>query len=207
MAFPESRPFIEQQGGNSHLPVVSMALPESHPFITIEEYLRGEESSELRHEYIGGAVYAMVGASRRHNTLALNLGAALQRHLQGGPCHVFMSDVKVRLRVRGDEIFYYPDLVVACEPSDREPYYVEQPRLIVEVLSETTERIDRREKLFAYTSIPSLQEYVLVAQARSEVTIYRRRSDWAGEILCEGELRLETVELSIPVASIYEGVE
>lgn len=184
-----------------------MALPESHPFIGVDEYLRGEESSELRHEYIGGVVYAMVGASRQHNTLALNLGAALHRHLHGGPCRVFMSDVKVRLRVRGEEIFYYPDLVVACEPSDRERYYVEQPRLIVEVLSETTERIDRREKLFAYTLIPSLQEYVLVAQARPEVTVHRRRSDWVGEVLTAGELRLEAVEFEIPLASIYEGVE
>ena len=184
-----------------------MALPRLKKPISVEEYLRGEEIAEVRHEYIGGQVYAMVGASRQHNTVALNLASVLQRHLRGGPCRAYISDVKVRLRLANEEIFYYPDLVVACEPSDRARYWVEQPRLIVEVLSETTERIDRREKLLAYTQIPSLQEYVLISQWRPEVMIYRSSSGWAAETLTEGELRLQSIDLGIALASIYEGVE
>lgn len=81
----------------------------------------------MRHEYLGGQLYAMADASRQHNLVAGNLFAALHRHLRGGPCRVFMSDIDVRLRIGADEIFYYPDLVVACEADDRPRHFVEQP--------------------------------------------------------------------------------
>jgi Uma2 family endonuclease len=113
--------------------------------ISIDEYLQGEERGEVRHEYIGGEVYAMVGTSDRHNMIAGNLFAALHPRLRGGPCRLFTSDMKVRLRVASDEAFYYPDLMVARDPADAATYFRTRPRLIVEVLSETTERIDRRE--------------------------------------------------------------
>ncbi|MHB1531617.1 Uma2 family endonuclease [Acidithiobacillus sp.] len=115
--------------------------------------------------------------------------------------------MKVRLQVAGEDIFYYPDLVLSCDSEDRERYWRSRPCLLVEVLSEASERIDRREKFLAYTTLPSLQEYLLIAQDRQEVTIYRRRADWHGEVLRQGELRLDYLgELSLPLAVIYEEV-
>lgn len=126
-------------------------------FLSVEDYLQGELRSDIRHEYVGGRIYAMVGASDVHNLVAMNLASALHQHLAGGRCQVFMSDMKLRLMVVGETIFYYPDIMVCCEAADRDRYFREQPRVIVEVLSETTARIDRREKLSAYQCIPSLR--------------------------------------------------
>jgi Uma2 family endonuclease len=183
-----------------------MPLPDRSTNISVEDYLKGEESAEVRHEYVGGEVYAMMGASRQHNGIAMNLGAAVHARLRGGPCRVFMSDMKVRLHIARDDAFYYPDLIVACDPDDRARYYVERPRLIVEVLSDSTERIDRREKLLAYIQIPSLEEYLLLSQERVEVTLYRRHDDWGSTILREGDtLRLTDIDLAMD--AIYEGIE
>lgn len=184
-----------------------MAQTASQPLLSVAEYLRGEQLSELRHEYVAGQVYAMAGASDVHGLLAGNLFAALRPHLRGGPCQLFVADMKVRLQVAGEDIFYYPDLVLSCDSEDRERYWRSRPCLLVEVLSEASERIDRREKFLAYTTLPSLQEYLLIAQDRQEVTIYRRRADWHGEVLRQGELRLDCLGgLSLPLAVIYEEV-
>jgi len=118
--------------------------------IDVETYLRGELTSEVRHEYVGGRLYALVGCSDSHNLIAMNLGSALHQHLRGDPCQVFMSDMKVRLRIASEDVLYYPDLLVSCDPLDRARYWREQPCLVVEIASETTARIDRREKLLAY---------------------------------------------------------
>ncbi|MHB0888289.1 Uma2 family endonuclease [Acidithiobacillus sp.] len=184
-----------------------MAQTASQPLLSVAEYLRGEQLSELRHEYVAGQVYAMAGASDVHGLLAGNLFAALRPHLRGGPCQLFVADMKVRLQVAGEDIFYYPDLVLSCDSEDRERYWRSRPCLLVEVLSEASERIDRREKFLAYTTLPSLQEYLLIAQDRQEVTIYRRCADWHGEVLRQGELRLDCLGgLSLPLAVIYEEV-
>ncbi len=174
--------------------------------LPVEDYLQGEEHSDVRHEYIGGDVYAMVGASDRHNLIAGNLFAALHPHLRGTPCQLFMSDMKVRLRVASDDAFYYPDLVLACDPDDRAVYYRTRPCLIVEVLSETTERIDRREKLLAYTSIDSLQEYVLLSQNRVEAELHRRADGWRGQVVTAGDVRFQRLDVAVPLATIYEDV-
>ena len=104
--------------------------------------------------------------------------------------------------------FYYPDVVVSCAPDDREPYFRTQPCLIVEVLSDATERIDRQEKLLAYTRIGSLETYVLLAQDLAEATLYRRSADWnAAQVAADGILPLEGVGLDLPMTSVYEGVD
>ncbi|MBI3776575.1 MAG: Uma2 family endonuclease [Gammaproteobacteria bacterium] len=183
-----------------------MAPRPKHQQLSVEEYIKGEESSEVRHEYIGGEVYAMVGTSDRHNLIAGNLFALLHAQLRGTPCRLFMSDMKVRLRVASDDAFYYPDLMLACNPDDRATYYRTQPCLIVEVLSETTERIDRREKLLAYTSIDSLQEYVLLSQNHIEVEVHRRVDGWRGQIVTTGDVHLQCLSLDVSLAAIYEDV-
>ena len=133
---------------------MTVSSPPRH-FIGEQEYLDGELHGELRHEYIDGQVYAMTGASDRHglilNALAYSMTPAARRK----GCQLFTSDMKLRLEIGGKTCFYYPDLLLSCDPQDREPYFRRSPCLIVEVLSESTARIDRREKLLAYQSLPA----------------------------------------------------
>ena len=181
-----------------------MAVPASNPLISVEDYLAGERETEVRHEYVSGYVYAMGGASARHNVLAGNLFAALHGALAESPCEVFMADMKVRLKVGVDDVFFYPDVMVCCDPEDRDEYFRSNPCLIVEVLSPTTERTDRREKLIAYTRIDSLREYLLVDQDKRELTLRRRRNDWAAETVhADGALRLECADLELSLAAVY----
>jgi len=184
-----------------------MGIPEEIPFMSVDEYLVGERESDVRHEYVGGTVYAMSGASEAHNLIAGNLFAALHTHLRGGPCRVFMSDMKVRLSIARDDVFYYPDLLVSCDPADADPYFKARPKVIVEVLSASTERVDRREKFLGYQRIPSLEEYVLVDQARVQITVFRRSTDWDPEILEErGAFALRALDFEMTAEALYEGV-
>lgn len=174
--------------------------------ISVDEYIQGELESDVRHEYMGGEVYAMVGASDRHNLIAGNLFAALRPLVRGTPCQVFMSDMKVRLRVAEEDVFYYPDIVLACDAEDRATYFRSHPCLIVEVLSEGTARVDRREKLLAYSSIESLQEYLLLSQDRQEAELHRRQDGWRAVRFTQGAVPLTCLETEIPLATIYEDV-
>lgn len=169
-----------------------------------EEYLEGEKYSDVKHEYVGGQVYAMVGASRPHNAITVNLSSALHAHLRGAPCQVYVADMKVRVA----DIFYYPDVVVDCAGLNQPLYYSDQPVLIVEVLSPSTEARDNLEKRIAYQSLPSLKEYVLIAQNKIEVQIYRRVDpDWEVEVCSEGDrVALTSVDLKIPIETIFEGL-
>lgn len=177
-------------------------------WISVEDYLAGEERSEVRHEYIGGAAYAMAGASDEHIALSMNLAFALRTHLQGTPCKVQVFEGKVRLRVAKEEIFYYPDVMVACDPRDTDRYFKRYPKVLIEVLSESTEAIDRREKFLSYRQIETLEEYVLIAQDKMEVTVFCRKSNWQPEILRQREqsLRLPSLGFNLPLAEIYQGV-
>jgi Uma2 family endonuclease len=150
----------------------------------------------------------MAGGSVRHNTICGNFFAELRAHLKGKPCKVFIADVKARILAFQQETFYYPDVMVGCDERDTHDQYRRFPKLIIEVLSESTERLDRREKLERYITIPTLEEYVLVEQQRPRVTIHRRKNEWKGETV-EGlttVLELESVGLSLPLAAFYEDV-
>lgn len=181
-------------------------LQKSH-WINPEDYLEGEKISELKHEYVAGYVHAMTGASDAHNLIAGNLYIMLRSHLQrkSKPCQVFISDMKVRT----DNAFYYPDIVVTCNPDDNERYYKSSPSLIIEVLSPTTERADALEKRIAYQTLTSLQEYVLVAQDKQEVHVYRRNnSEWDLETFLAGDqVRFVSVDLQIAIGQIYQDVD
>jgi len=174
--------------------------------ISVEDYLQGEPVSEIRHEYVAGQVYAMVGASDRHGLIVNAMAFTLTPAARTQSCQLFTSDMKVRLSIAGQEIFYYPDLVLSCDPNDRATYFRERPCLIVEVLSEATERIDRREKLLAYQTIPSLREYILVAQDQMRVETYRRGNDWRPEVITEGAVSVECLDVDIAIETIYEDV-
>lgn len=183
-----------------------MSVPSQKIPVSVEAYLEGEARAEIKHEYLAGELYAMTGASAPHNLIAGNLFSALHAHLRGGPCRVFMSDMKLRLRDALDDYFYYPDLMVTCRPEDNARYWREQPKLVLEVLSESTERIDSREKLFAYRQIAALEEYVLVAQDRREVTLFRRAEGWGAlHLHGDAELELASLGLRLPLDQVYEG--
>jgi Uma2 family endonuclease len=174
-------------------------------YITVEQYLESEKHSEERHEYFDGRVWAMAGASEDHELVAGNLFAAIHSHLRGKPCRVFKDGMKVRLRVKDGDLFYYPDILVACDPAGANRYYREQAKLAIEVLS-SDEHKDLVEKYMAYQTIPSMEEYVVVSQDPRDpmVRIFRKASDWAlGEVYREGEFRLESIGLSFRVADLY----
>jgi Uma2 family endonuclease len=184
-------------------------MSERAPLATIDAqtYLEAEKTARGRHEYVHGQLFAMVGSSRSHNLLAGNLLSLLRHHLHGGPCRVFMSDLKVR--VEPADAFYYPDLVVTCDSADQDDYVITHPRLIIEVLSRSTEAIDRREKLLNYRRIASLAEYVLVSQERVEVEVYRREVEetWSYGIYRAGEqAMLQSVDMALDLALVYEDV-
>ena len=178
-------------------------------FISAEDYLDGEKVAEVRHEFVAGQVYAMAGASEEHNFISGNIFALLHAHLRGKRCRVFATDMKVRLYVSTTDIFYYPDVMVACDPRDTDRYFKRFPKVLIEVLSPDTERTDRREKLVSYTQIETLEEYVLVAQDKMEVTIFRRSNQWQPEIASQTEqhLRLRSLDFALPLSAVYEGVK
>jgi len=176
-------------------------------FVSSAEYLEGEKVARVRHEYVDGDVYAMVGGTKAHNLISLNLARILHGHLRKTPCRVFSSDVKVHVTWDWRERFYYPDVVVGCEAGDTDPYVVEQPKLVVEVLSDSTERDDRSDKFYAYRRLTSLEEYVLVAQDVRRVEVYRRETGWDLEVYeTEGDFNLRSVGLDLTLAEVYEGV-
>lgn len=177
----------------------------AHPRpLSPEEYLESEPAAAVRREYLAGQLYAMAGSSDRHNTIALNIAAELRARLKGGPCRVFITDMKIL--VRAAETFYYPDVFVTCDPADREPLYKEHPKVVFEVLSPTTEATDRREKLLVYRQLPSLDEYVLVSQDRRRVEVFRRAGGWLPEVLVgEDVLRLESLGVELGLGEVYAG--
>jgi Uma2 family endonuclease len=175
-------------------------------FLSVEDYLAGEEQSEVRHEYVGGVPFAMAGGSANHNLIALAMASALRAHLRGGKCRVFMADVKVQLP--DEDTFYYPDVMVSCDSRDTQPYFCKYPKVLIEVLSDATERTDRTEKFWNYTQIETFEEYVLAAQDEMQVTVFARANNWRPEIFSRAEemVALRSLDFQMKVAEIYEGV-
>jgi Uma2 family endonuclease len=177
--------------------------------LSVEEYLEAEESSDIRHEYVAGQIFAMAGASEEHNLIAGNIYAILRPHLRGSSCRAFVSDMKVQVKIRNANIFYYPDLIVTCDPEDKERYFKTRPNLIIEVLSSSTVKTDKREKRINYQTIDSLKEYILVYQSQIKVEVYRQddQGNWLTEVLGKDDkLRLDSVDLTLTMADIYEDV-
>lgn len=181
---------------------------DSGDLVSVEDYLKGEKISPIRHELIGGRVFAMSGGSLVHNRISGNIFGALDEALHGGPCRAYISDVKVMVRTLADENFYYPDVVVTCDPGDSHDDFLEAPATIFEVLSPSTEEVDRNQKLFAYRSLASLEEYVLVSQTSREVTVVRRASGWKPKVLVgdDFKLKLSCGPTVLESRRIYRGV-
>ena len=179
--------------------IVKKLLP-----MSVEEYLDGERQSDVRHEYVDGEIYAMVGASSAHNMLCVSLTTAFSNQLKGSGCQVFASDMKVRL----NNEFYYPDVMVVCDKIDTAAYYQTEPVLIVEVLSESTKKRDRFEKRLAYQKLESLKEYALVSQDKMQIEIIRRmKADWRVETYVGNDtVCFQSISLEVSIEEIYENV-
>ena len=151
-----------------------MALPKSG--FDAAAYLAWEETQAGRNEYIAGEVFAMVGVRQSHNVATGNLYNVLRRELKGSSCRVFIESVKTR--VEAADCFFYPDVVVSCDPRDRlTPEYISHPLLVVEVLSDSTAAFDRGGKFAAYRKLESLREYVLVDVAAQRIEVFRRNPE------------------------------
>ncbi len=176
-------------------------------YISFPDYIEAEESSQIRHEYLNGQIFVMTGGSREHNLITGNIYNRLKNFLRGSQCQVFVSDMKVR--IEKDDVSYYPDVVVSCNPQDKEKFFLTKPCLIVEVLSPSTENIDRREKLIAYRKIEDLQEYVIVSQDNVEVEVYQKdgQGNWARQILGKNDaVNLNSINLQLTMTELYEDV-
>ena len=178
--------------------------------VSIEDYLAGEECSETKHEYIGGAVHAMAGGTNKHAAISANAIGFLVLALRGKPCRPFTSDAKVRIQFSDHTRFYYPDAQVVCLPSSGSERFQEHPVVVVEVLSESTRRTDMGEKRDAYLSIPSLKVLLLVESDRPYVLAYRRGADggftaeeWQG---LDGVIPLPEIEAELALADLYDRI-
>ncbi|WP_368570969.1 Uma2 family endonuclease [Acinetobacter haemolyticus] len=169
-----------------------------------QEYLQGELNSQIKHEFVAGEVFAMVGASASHNLISGNIFAELRSHLKGKPCRPYINDMKVKIA----ENFYYPDVVVDCSDISNDAYFVETPILIVEVLSASTKNYDKTFKLQQYKNIPTLQEYVMIEQETQLVEVVGRLDGWQPQYYELGEsFILQSVGLQMSVADVYDGLK
>ncbi len=178
-------------------------------YLSTAEYLQWEEQQEEKHEYEDGVIYGIAGASESHITITTNLIIILANHLRSTPCKLFPSDM--RLNIPSQNIYYYPDLLVTCDERDRlNRNHKSYPCLIIEVLSESTEARDRGVKFAHYQTIETLREYVLVSQLEERVEVFRRYNGklWLLQTYTTGEtVQLQSINLEIPIAEIYAGVE
>lgn len=181
-------------------------------YYTPEEYLALERQAEHKSEYFDGEIFAMTGASRRHNLVAANVLAALHRQLRKRPCEIYSSDMRVKVSPTG--LYTYPDVVIVCgEPffDDKQKDTLLNPTVLVEVLSKSTASYDRGEKFEHYRKLDSLAEYLVIAQNKYHVEHYIRQPDnrW---LLSETDDRQQTIHLSsiecdLALADIYDKVE
>lgn len=175
--------------------------------ISVAEYLEGEDISAVKHEYIDGDVYAMAGANDNHNLIGGDIYIALGTHLRNSSCQPFYSDMKVRVAIN---IFYYPDILVSCEENSENRHFRNNPILVIEITSPSTERIDHQEKLLAYQRIQSVQEYIVIDQNRINIELHRRQTDatWITYHFDEtdDEIEFQSVGLTMPISEIYRRV-
>ena len=175
--------------------------------LTEDEYLAAESSAPLRHEFVYGTAYAMAGGSANHNRIAGNLFSRMLT-AEGHACQPFISDMKLRLEAGG--LYYYPDVMLVCDPHDDEQQFKTSPCLVAEVLSPRTDSTDRREKWAAYQKLPSLREYLLLSQDRPYIELYARANlrQWRLTVLeASDTLTLNCISLVLPVQDLYRGVD
>jgi len=184
-----------------------MSAASTPSLVSVQDYLEGELHAVEKHEYLGGVIHAMAGATTRHNEIALNAAASLLARLRGRPCRPHNADTKIRVQSPTQTRFYYPDASVVCDPRPGESLFQDQPVVLIEVLSPSTHRIDGGEKRDAYLTIPSLRVYLRVEPDRPHVLADRRGDHGFAAELYEGEhavIPLPEIDTELPVRELYE---
>jgi Uma2 family endonuclease len=189
--------------------MVAVAKPRR---VTAEEYLEGERRAQTKSEYFGGVIVSMANASPEHDAITYNLTIEIGARLKDGPCRGFTSDMRVR--VSACDRYYYPDSSVVCEEPQYEVhrgiFSLLNPTLIIEVLSDSTEKVDRGEKLDCYRTLTSVTTYILVAQDRPRVEVYTRQADgsWRHDVYKgqDAVLPLPALGFDLRFADIYNRV-
>ncbi len=186
------------------------AIPVSHAVMSVEEFLAAEEGYEVKHEYLAGVPHAMARAGTKHNIIAANLMGILHARLRGRRCQPFGSDMKVKLKISESTYLYYPDAMIVCGSVGLGDSWAEAPSVLFEIISESTRRIDEREKRMGYLSIARLEAYVRIEQDSPRIVIERRvEGGWETQMMegVEKMLCLPTVEVEFPIRELYERVE
>ncbi|MBT9098654.1 Uma2 family endonuclease [Methylovulum psychrotolerans] len=182
-----------------------MSAVKTSGLTSVEDYLKWELTSEVKHELVGGHVYAMAGASENHDRISGNIYRKFGNHLEKSPCEPFTSDMKLKTSTGN---FRYPDCMVICDKDDENQYYKTKPIILVEVLSRSTRKTDEKDKLIEYINIPTLQEYVLIEQDYVDITVYRKSDNWHSVHYFLGEtLYFESIDLTLSVEEIYHRVQ
>ena len=189
-----------------------MAL-QPHSLLTPQEYLAFERQAEQKHEFLNGEIFAMVGASENHNLIVMNTGAELHRQLKKSPCKIYSNDMRVKVDPSG--LYTYPDLVVVCETprfEDAKRDTLLNPKLIIEVLSDSTEAYDRGGKFEYYRQLESLAEYLLINQYKPHVERFVRQSGDASWLLTEAhgleaKMSLSAIDCELSFAEVYAKIE
>jgi Uma2 family endonuclease len=185
-----------------------MGLPKPVLRLSTEAYLAWEAAQPTKNEFLAGEIFAMVGATDAHNTISLNVASLIKSHLRGGPCRVFTLDIKVR--VQAADAYFYPDVFVTCDERDHANRLEKaHPKLIIEVLSESTADYDRGEKFAVFRRIAELEEYVLIDPDLQTIDRFQRGA--AGEWILHdvrgmATLHLASIDLKLPTRDIFEGV-
>ena len=178
--------------------------------ISPEEYLEDEELADVKHEYINGEVYAMVGAEDTHVTIAGNTHYILKTHLRGSGCRLYASDMRVR--INEDDAYFYPDVMVTCDADDRQRKKMKHsPVLVVEVLSSSTEAYDRGKKFAVYRELESLREYVLINPQYYQMDIFRLNDQARWELFSlsgeDATVEFASVGMTCSLVDLYEDVD
>ena len=190
-----------------------MAVPVAKHRYTVAEYLELERASDVRHEFHDGEILAMAGGTIRYALVVTNVSGALWSKLQGKPCRTYGSELKIG--IPQEFRFVYPDSSIICgdpipDPNDPRSESAINPKVVIEVLSPTTERYDRTKKFEYYRSLESLEEYVLVASDEPRIETFFRQADgtwafqsWTG---LEAQVKLRAVSVTLPAREVYAGV-
>ena len=187
----------------------SMSTARITESISVEDYLEGELVSSVKHEYIAGAIFAMVGARNAHNMIAGNVFGTLHSQLRGKPCRPFNSDTKIRVKMPDHKRFYYPDVSVVCDQNPQADTFQDHPVVVMEVLSASTRRLDDGEKRDAYFTISSLMYYILLEQDAAVAVLYQRTGQQFERRVfrdLDDVITLDSLGVSLPLRELYEGV-
>src|SRR2546422_930586 len=182
------------------------------PYISPQEYLRLERQAAYKSEYVHGQIFAMGGASRKHNLVGGNIFGELRQQLKGRSCEAYMSDMRVKVTATG--LYTYPDVVVVCGEPQLEDEYLDtllNPTVLVEVLSKSTERYDRIAKTSYYRTLDSLQEHLLVSQDEIRVEQYAKQADGTWLLIehrsLDSDVELQSIGCSLGLRDIYDKVQ